>query len=38
MLPTFPPELLVGARNCVVSYGGVKEGDQVVILPAVAGG
>ncbi|HEX3650781.1 MAG TPA: hypothetical protein VHV49_20340 [Pseudonocardiaceae bacterium] len=32
MLPTFPPELLAGARNCVVNYGGVKAGDQVVIL------
>lgn len=32
MLPVFPPELLAGARNCVVNYGGVKAGDQVVIL------
>lgn len=32
MLPVFPPELLTGARNCVVNYGGIKAGDQVVIL------
>ena len=32
MLPVFPPELLTGARNCVIEYGGIKKGDQVVIL------
>jgi hypothetical protein len=32
MLPVFPPELLQGARNCAIEYGGIKKGDQVVIL------
>ncbi len=32
MLPIFPPELLMGARNCAIEYGGIKKGDQVVIL------
>src|SRR5574340_398039 len=32
MLPAFPPELLRGVRNCVINYGGIKKGDQVVIL------
>ncbi|MBO0822553.1 MAG: hypothetical protein J2P27_01690 [Actinobacteria bacterium] len=32
MLPAFPPELLTGARNCAIEYGGIKKGDQVVIL------
>jgi leucyl aminopeptidase (aminopeptidase T) len=32
MLPVFPPELLQGARNCAIEYGGIKTGDQVVIL------
>lgn len=36
MLPVFPPELLAGARNCAINYGGVKEGDQVVILAGFA--
>jgi hypothetical protein len=31
-LPTYPPELLAGCRNLLVSYGGIKRGDQVVIL------
>jgi hypothetical protein len=28
----FTPELLDGARNLVVSYGGIKSGDEVIIL------
>jgi 2,5-dihydroxypyridine 5,6-dioxygenase len=32
MLPAFPPELLRGVRNCAIEYGGIKKGDQVVIL------
>lgn len=32
MLPAFSPEMLAGARNCAISYGGIKVGDQVVIL------
>jgi 2,5-dihydroxypyridine 5,6-dioxygenase len=32
MLPAFPPELLRGVRNCLINYGGIKKGDQVVIL------
>jgi hypothetical protein len=28
----FTPELLEGARNLVVSYGGIKSGDEVIIL------
>jgi hypothetical protein len=32
MLPAFPPELLRGVRNCAINYGGIKKGDQVVIL------
>jgi hypothetical protein len=32
MLPTFSPELLAGARNCAIAYGGIKAGDQVIIL------
>src|SRR5574340_573702 len=32
MLPAFPPEFLRGVRNCIINYGGVKKGDQVVIL------
>ncbi|GEM_PF-2722673 len=31
-LPTFQPELLKGARNMLINYGGIKAGDQVVIL------
>src|SRR5574340_1031933 len=32
MLPAFPPELIRGVRNCAINYGGIKKGDQVVIL------
>jgi hypothetical protein len=32
MLQAFPPELMRGVRNCAIHYGGIKKGDQVVIL------
>jgi hypothetical protein len=32
MLPAFPPQLLRGVRNLLIEYGGVKKGDDVVIL------
>jgi hypothetical protein len=31
-LPVFPPELMTGCRNLLINYGGIKEGDEVVIL------
>lgn len=31
-LPAFPPELMRGVRNLLIDYGGVKRGDEVVIL------
>src|SRR5438552_4435925 len=31
-LPTFPPELMRGCHNLLINYGGIKQGDQVVIL------
>ena len=35
-LPTFPPELTQGCRNLLLDYGGIKSGDEVVIVSELA--